>query len=169
MKWSTEQKVRDAIRFGDGELLAEAVQGDRFLDYDELEQFVGEQVGGYRHVSWRGVKVGATTVVDKFGRPLVTAVLVLVMAAAAVLNTGTAAAQCTPECSQVPEPAVRFSQVWLPVVETGARGEGRGATSSNITSQTSEEGPIVGPGPCTSDTPHFCYAHQVWLAAILNG
>lgn len=42
MKWSTEQKVRDAIRFGDGELLAEAVQGDRFLDYDELEQFVGE-------------------------------------------------------------------------------------------------------------------------------
>lgn len=135
MKWSTEQKVRDAIRFGDGELLAEAVQGDRFLDYDELEQFVGEQVGGYRHVSWRGVKVGATTVVDKFGRPLVTAALILAVAAAAVLNTGTAAAQCTPECSQVPEPAL----------------------------------PIVGPGPCTSDTPHFCYAHQVWLAAILNG
>lgn len=135
MKWDTEQKVRDAIRFGDGELLAEAVQGDRFLDYDELERLVEEQPGGYRHVSWRGVQVGATTVVDKFGRPLVTAVLVLLMAAAAVLNTGTAAAQCTPECSQVPEPAL----------------------------------PIVGPGPCTSETPHFCYAHQVWLAAILNG
>lgn len=106
MKWSTEQKVRDAIRFGDGELLAEAVQGDRFLDYDELKQFVEEQVGGYRHVSWRGVKVGATTVVDKFGRPLVTAVLVLVMAAAAVLNTGTAAAQCDASCAQEPEPII---------------------------------------------------------------
>ncbi len=106
MKWDTEQKVRDAIRYGDGELLAKAVQGDRFLDYDELERFVGEQVGGYRHVSWRGVQVGATTVVDKFGRPLVTAVLVLLMAAAAVLNTGTATAQCTPECSQVPEPVI---------------------------------------------------------------
>ena len=64
MKWSTEQKVRDAIRFGDGELLAEAVQGDRFLDYDELEQFVGEQVGGYLARELARVKVGATTVVD---------------------------------------------------------------------------------------------------------
>lgn len=164
MKWSTEQKVRDAIRFGDGELLAEAVQGDRFLDYDELEQFVGEQPGGYRHVSWRGVQVGATTVVDKFGRPLVTAVLVLVMAAA-VLNTGTAAAQCTPECSQVPEPAVRFSQVWLPVVavdeENGQRSMANGQWST-----VGEEGPIVGPGPCHSDTPHFCYAHQIFLPGV---
>lgn len=158
MKWSTEQKVRDAIRFGDGELLAEAVKDDRFLDYDELEQFVGEQVGGYRHVSWRGVQVGATTVVDKFGRPLVTGALILAMAAAAVLNTGRAAAQCTPECSQVPEPAVRFSQVWLPVVAVDSM--------DVVAERVLEEGPILGPGPCSSDTPHFCYAHQLYLPGV---
>jgi hypothetical protein len=28
--------------------------------------------------------------------------------------------------------------------------------------------PIIGPGagPCHSDTPHWCYAHQVWLPLV---
>lgn len=106
MNYRTEQKVRDALRYNDGALMEEAVKNDRFLDYDELESFVEEQVGGYRHVSWRGIRVGDTVVEDRYGRPLVTAVLVLVLVMAAVLNTGTAAAQCTPECSQVPEPVI---------------------------------------------------------------
>lgn len=27
-------------------------------------------------------------------------------------------------------------------------------------------GPIVGPGPCNSDTPWGCYAFQVWLPMV---
>lgn len=27
-------------------------------------------------------------------------------------------------------------------------------------------GPIVGPGPCNSDTPYFCYAYQVFLPEV---
>lgn len=27
-------------------------------------------------------------------------------------------------------------------------------------------GPILGPGPCNSDAPHFCYAYQVFLPAV---
>ena len=106
MNYRTEQKVREALRYGDGSLLAEAVEGDRFLDYDELEEFVQGEVGGYRHVSWRGIRVGETMVEDRYGRPLVVAVLVLVVAAAAVFNTGTAAAQCDASCAQEPEPII---------------------------------------------------------------
>ena len=82
-----------------------------------------------------------------------TAVLVLVMAAAAVLNRDGSGAVHAGVRSQVPE----LGAIQPGVAAGGKQGEGRGrgATSSNITSQTSEEGPIVGPGPCTSDTPHF--------------
>ena len=73
-----------------------------------------------------------------------------------------ALAQCTVECRDVPEPATSFHQVFLPTVETGARGEGRGARAV-------EDGPIVGPGPCSSETPWGCFAHQVWLPAVMNG
>lgn len=27
-------------------------------------------------------------------------------------------------------------------------------------------GPIVGPGPCNSDTPWGCYAFRVWLPMV---
>ena len=30
-----------------------------------------------------------------------------------------------------------------------------------------DEGPIVGPGPCSSDTPWGCYRFQVWLPAVM--
>lgn len=84
---------------------------------------------------------------------------VVVVTAVTGLVWRPAAAQCTVECRAVPEPAVTFAQVWLPMVETGARGEGRGAPM--------EDGPVVGPGPCHSDTPWGCYTHQVWLAAVM--
>lgn len=65
-----EQRVRDAIRHCDGELLADVVRnGGRLLDYEDLQEFVEEQPGGYRHVSWRGIQVGEVTVIDKYGRP----------------------------------------------------------------------------------------------------
>lgn len=65
-----EQQVRDALRYGDGELLADVVRnGGPLLEYDDLEQFVEEQPGGFRHVSWRGIRVGEVTVIDKYGRP----------------------------------------------------------------------------------------------------
>ena len=65
-----EQRVRDALRYGDGELLADVVRnGGRLLEYDDLAQFVEEQPGGFRHVSWRGIQVGGVQVVDKYGRP----------------------------------------------------------------------------------------------------
>ena len=86
-------------------------------------------------------------------------VLVVVVTAVTLLGWRAAAAQCTVECRAVPEPAVTFGQVFLPAIETGARGEVRAA----------EEGPIVGPGPCSSDSPWGCFAHQVWLPAILKG
>lgn len=72
MNYRTGQKVREALRYGDGSLLAEAVEGDRFLNYDELEEFVQGEVGGYRHVSWRGIRIGETMVEDHYGRPRVT-------------------------------------------------------------------------------------------------
>lgn len=68
MDWTTEQKVRDAIRTGDGQALERAVKhAGRWLDYDELERFVEDLPGGYRHVSWRGIQIGTTTIADRYG------------------------------------------------------------------------------------------------------
>jgi hypothetical protein len=66
-----EQRVRDAVRQDDGELLADVVRNNRFMDYEDLERFIEDMPGGYRHVSWRGIQVGDVQVVDKYGKPKV--------------------------------------------------------------------------------------------------
>lgn len=66
-----EQRIREAVRHGDGDLLADVVRNSRFMDYEDLEKFIEEQPGGYRHVSWRGIQVGDVQVVDKYGKPQV--------------------------------------------------------------------------------------------------
>lgn len=71
LTWEQEQKVRDAVRFNDGEMLAEVVKSDRFLDYDDLAAAVEDLPNGYRHVSWRGITIGDTKVIERFGRPQV--------------------------------------------------------------------------------------------------
>jgi hypothetical protein len=71
LSFSQEQRVRDALRYGDGELLADVVRNGHFMDYEELKRFIEEQPGGYRHVSWRGIQLGDVTVVDRYGRPKV--------------------------------------------------------------------------------------------------
>ena len=58
---------------------------------------------------------------------------------------------------------------WVLVVVTVVT-LGWGGQWSTVNSQLStveEEGPIVGPGPCSSDTPWGCYAHQVWLPVVM--
>lgn len=69
-------------------------------------------------------------------------------------------AQCTVECRAVPEPAVVLYQVFLPVV--GVDG------MDGMDGRVLEEGPVLGPGPCSSETPWGCYRVQVWLPVIVN-
>jgi len=71
MTISEESRIRDAIRRNDGELLAATVRNSRFMDYDELEQFVNDQPGGWRHANWRGIEIDDVTVVNRYGRPVV--------------------------------------------------------------------------------------------------
>lgn len=29
------------------------------------------------------------------------------------------------------------------------------------------DGPVIGPGPCSSDTPWGCFPHRVWLPVVM--
>lgn len=72
MTFSEELAIKEALRNGDGQLLAQTVRKLRFTDYDELEQFVSDQPSGWRHVSaYNGITVGDVRVKDRCGRPTV--------------------------------------------------------------------------------------------------
>ena len=62
---------------------------------------------------------------------------------------------------------LRLALVVVTVVTVGFNGQW--STVNGQLSTVEEEGPIVGPGPCSSETPWGCFAHQVWLPAVWNG
>ncbi len=55
---------------------------------------------------------------------------------------------------------------WVLVVVTVVT-LGWGGQWSTVNGQVEEEPPIVGPGPCSSDTPWGCFAHRVWLPVVM--
>ena len=91
---------------------------------------------------------------------LVRAAVAVVVTVVTLLWAQPVRAQCTVECRAVPEPAVVFYQVFLPVVG----GDGMGVVDGRVL----EKGPVLGPGPCSSETPWGCYRVQVWLPVIVN-
>jgi hypothetical protein len=71
MTFNEEQALKEALRNGDGRLMADTVKRMNFADYDEIERFVSDQPGGYRHVSYRGIECGDVRIKDEYGRPRV--------------------------------------------------------------------------------------------------
>ena len=72
MTFSEELAIQEALRNGDGRLMAETVRRMHFTDYSELETFVTDQPSGWRHVSaYNGITVGDVRVKDRAGRPTV--------------------------------------------------------------------------------------------------
>ena len=61
--------------------------------------------------------------------------------------------------------AMRLAMVVVTVVTLAANGPW--PTVNGQLSTVEEEGPIVGPGPCSSDTPWGCYRFQVWLPVMM--
>lgn len=71
MNYSDELAIREALRNEDDRLLADTVRRMRYTDYDELERFVSNQPGGYRHVQFGQIAVGGVRIRDRYGRPKV--------------------------------------------------------------------------------------------------
>ena len=71
MNTRQEWQIRDAIRTGDGQLLADTVRQMKTMDYYELQRFVEQQPGGQRALRWYGIRVGDVEIIDRAGKPVV--------------------------------------------------------------------------------------------------
>lgn len=73
MTFSEELAIKEALCTGNGALLARTVKRMTLPDYADLERFVSDQPGSYRHVSYRGIEVGNVRVRSAGYRPVVEA------------------------------------------------------------------------------------------------
>ena len=73
MTFLEELAVKEALCTGNGALLARTVKRMTLPDYSDLEDFVQDQPGSYRHVSYRGIEVGNVCVRNRGGRATVEA------------------------------------------------------------------------------------------------
>lgn len=69
--YSDELSIKEALRNNDGRLMADTVRRMRWTDYDDIERYVSDQPGGWRHVTARGIEVGDVRIRDRYGLPKV--------------------------------------------------------------------------------------------------
>lgn len=62
-----EIAIREAVRNGDGRLMAETVQGMFYPDFDEVVRVVEESAGNWNAVCFDGIHVGNTVVRNQYG------------------------------------------------------------------------------------------------------
>ncbi len=72
MTYLQELAIREAVRNGDGRLMAETINElPGYVDFSDVQAAVEAAPGSWDAVRWDGLHVGNTVVQDRYGRPAI--------------------------------------------------------------------------------------------------